>query len=244
MLVTLLFACPLILAFSVQPARADVERRIGVETGDWVKYDIDVAFYSNDTDYQNLTSISGWDLNLQSMTITVLNVSGTTITIQRLLHFKNGTEEIPDPSTEDVNGSYCVFISASLSAGDTLFPNDSERINETISRSYLGELREVNHVNHTLTEHPSYPVSYYSSMQSYFDRATGVPVEHTINAEGVTGGGYVMNGSVLMMISDTNLWGSDSVPELSNVAYVFGLILMSISAIVIFRKKGMQHNYE
>jgi hypothetical protein len=210
-----------------------VERRVGVKIGDWISYDIDVSFYSDDPHCQNLTSIDGWDLNLQNMTVTVLDVSGTTITIQRLFHFKNGTEETQDPWTEDVNGSCGFIISADLNAGDTLFPNDSTRINETIFREYLEQLRQVNHVNYTSTKDPHY-ISYNASMQVYFDRATGVPLEFTQRLYSITKcSRYVTNESVSMIATDTNLWDNPTIPELPSTATLPLFMILTLLAVIV-----------
>lgn len=264
-ILTLLLIGTLISLLGSQSVKADtVERKVGVKAGDWVKWSWNETFYSNDPEQLYYASIDGtytW-LEAEYLTITVLNVSGTTITSQGLLRFKNGTER-EFPWTKDVNGTNgYFFISANLTVGDTVFPWTDEyhppanlppkllvyffvdfdfpRINETIYLEYLGEIREINHVNRTCTKRPDY-TSYYVSVQEYFDRATGVPVEMTGISYGITTEEYVTNRSILMKIVDTNIWGIKCTPEFSIGAYIFSLALATTTMYAMyFRKRKKQ----
>jgi hypothetical protein len=243
-MLTLLLIGALISVFGAQSVKAEpVERKVGVEVGDWIKYSVNATFYSNDPEQLKFASVDGTYtyLELEYVIITVQNVSGTTITAQNLLHFKNGTEKEVPPYTTDVNGTQGgMFISADLSAGDTLFPDPDypyfPRINETIYREYLGEIREINHINLTRTEAPGY-TSVDQSAQEYFDRATGIFVE--LNAKGycITTEGYVTNGSRMLKICDTNLWGIDSMPEFNIIAYVFSFALITITISIVYLRQ-------
>jgi len=227
---------------------AEPERRVGVKVGDWAEYTVNATFYSDDPEQLEFARIDGRMTypELESMTITVQNVSGTTITTQNLLHFKNGTEKEVSDVLTDVNASRGgVFISANLSAGDTLFPGYHQWINETISHEYLEELREINHVNMTLIEAPGC-TSIYCSNQIYFNRATGIFVEIASISNIVKTEGYVTNGSLLIRIRDTNLWGTDNnsgykglinVPDLKIIALSLGLALVVLSIVYLRHRK-------
>lgn len=254
-----------VLALGIQFCKADaVERKVGVKAGDWVKYSWNETFYSNDSEQLYYAAEDGtYDrVALQYMTITVLNVSGTTITSDNLFHYKNGTEKEFSPYITDVNESG-LFVSANLSVGDTPFPYEYEyhpppdpslhwqypyveRINETIYLEYLGEIREINHINRTITESLDYPPKYTSyniSVQTYYDRATGVPVEFAGIGHSVTTEGYVTNGTLSMKIIDSNLWGTDAAPEFGMIAYFLSLALATATvSIVHLRQRKKQQN--
>lgn len=260
--VTLLLIGALISVLGAQSVKADtVERKVGVKAGDWVKYSWNETFYSNDPEQLYYASIDGTYSRLETelMTVAVLNVLGTNITYGGLLRFKNGTEKEVSPFTMDVNGTNgYVFVSANLSVGDALLPYVYEyhpsppdlphppkppyipRVNETIYREYLGEIREINHVNRTDTESEEYPpkyISYYVSSQQYFDRATGVPVEWTGIGYLVTNEGYVTNRSILMKIVDTNIWGPHVTPEFNIIAYVFSFVIATATVSVVYLRQ-------
>ncbi|MFQ6127060.1 MAG: hypothetical protein ACE5R6_20990, partial [Candidatus Heimdallarchaeota archaeon] len=70
---------------------ASIENVVGVDVGDWVKYDIAATWVTNvsevepPAEYFEINNIT-WVKN------TVLAISGTKITFQRLAHYNNGSE--------------------------------------------------------------------------------------------------------------------------------------------------------
>jgi hypothetical protein len=119
--------------------------------------------------------------NQSTLKITVQQVSGSTVLLEKVWTYKNGTQDVstePDEVYGGVTGTVLVYA-ANLTAGSPLFPGASElpfTINETIFRSYSGNnFRETNHiiVNSTGTEGEA-----YSLMNLYFDKQTGILVEY------------------------------------------------------------------
>lgn len=156
---------------------------VGVSEGDWAEYDCYPS--TNGTLYH-----PSW--NTTWMNITVLDVSGTNITFQSIVRYANTTEvttiTVLDVVTGQANATYspCLFIAANLTQGDLIYTNPSSgpvpqgaTINETISREYLGETVEVNHLNITTswtTENDTVTLSY----SLYWYRATGMLAEMSI----------------------------------------------------------------
>jgi len=179
---TLLLTSMLTLALNIHSARAELtDRNVGISVGYWIQYGISVMWESNDPnatapqyvlDSQQLVFISN----------VVQSVSGTNVTFSRIMLFKNGTQKSEtywiDVDTGHGSG-YLSFVSANLSAGDIIYTGLGKgigEINETITRTYLGELVEINHHNSTTSG-----TSYSIYAEVYWNRATGVLYEMYIN---------------------------------------------------------------
>ena len=154
-------------------------RNVGVSEGDWALYDW--AFSTNMTMPPPLEEID-------SIKITVLEISGTNITYQWITHYVNDTEEteiyVLDVDTGQGNGTYA-FIAKNLNPGDLIYtspPPDGPipqgaTINETISLEYLGGSVEVNHWNLNMSETIPGLVTLTKSTNLYWYRATGMMAE-------------------------------------------------------------------
>jgi hypothetical protein len=163
--------------------------------------------------------------------INVLEVFDTTIAFQTIIHFENGTETksqwTVDINNGSGNGTYLIaFIAAVLNPSETLcnFPPQFTwcgwQIQETISRPYVGVMRETNHLNVTnwsfIGRYP--PLEFNAVDDFYWDRATGIICEDS-HQQSFEREGYVTSLSLMMKIVDTNLWET---PVVS--VYTFSII--------------------
>ena len=172
-----------------------VERKVGVEVGDWVKYTVDIIGYR-----------PGFPVDLNDVEwgkTSVQSISGTTIEVELIWHLKNSTEITTTGSVDVVTSGYPgptsmsgLFISRDLPPGATLYATypfgaipPSLKINETIFKEYLGVGRETNHVNATKMG---------IHIDAYWDKATGVLTEFKET--------FSTSWSWHLQIVDTNLW--------------------------------------
>ena len=167
-----------------------VEREVGVRVGDWAKYVVETVGQHVPPELKNVD----WIRNI------VQDVSDTTLLVEQLWHYKNGTEKTVTGYGNVVtsDSEMCVyFISKGLNLGDTVYatyPNENlpglTKINETISRECLSVNRETNHVNITYRG---------TSYDAYWDRATGIVVEVKMS---------YLDTLLHLEIVETNLWGA------------------------------------
>lgn len=192
-----------------------IERSVGVEVGDWVQYgNFEVAWSSEDPtgnppfDYDFWTGIQWTQTAVQS-------ISGTTVTFEFMIHFKNGTEQssIYDIDVVTGEGFPFYFISAWLSAGYATYAGGvgywpGPKINETISRAYLGALRETNHFGVTRFYEDYFGrKNFRESYDVFWDRNTGVQTEYSYQQSFETGTeAYLTTLLTSFRIVDTNLW--------------------------------------
>jgi hypothetical protein len=129
--------------------------------------------------------------SIDSVQITITKVSGTAVTAQMLMQFKNGTQQ-SNTGTTDVStgqGNLTMFlIAANLNPNDQIYEgNDNERINETITQTYPSDTRQVNHENITMNYNVTQdelaglgitgPLQQTNSQDTYWDKQTGSLVE-------------------------------------------------------------------
>jgi len=179
-------------------------RTVGVNIGDWAMYD--VAFSWTGTyqpDYEDMN-------NTEWLMIEVTAISGTVITFDGTLHFRNGSGQVTTDLTWDVAppGSYGMgfwFIGANLSAGDSIYqPSSTRVINETVIRTYKGLPREVNHFNASILYYDHYNVD------CYWDRATGILTEQSLEWQSIST--PTDSFSLCLKMIETNIWSPTNVP--------------------------------
>jgi hypothetical protein len=140
-----------------------------------------------------------------------------------------------------------MFISKDLGLNDSIYtsglypspPYYEWKINETVSRTYAGAAREINHLNFMVNTTVS-NVTTITTYDLYWDKATGVLCEQAIEQtiENQTAG-YVTSWSKSFKILETNLWGAGTPIWIYAVVIVI-IIAVAGSAIYIFkiRKKS------
>jgi len=161
---------------------------IGVKVGDWANY-----------------HATGYIPGPEWYILEVADVSGNNVTIQVDMYYENGEKESLICTGDPIAGTgllYDILAPGGLSPGDqfTIWLENEigyagpVTIDETISRTYAGESRDVNHV----TIH---------GCDLYYDKETGV------FCEGIYGLYYTV------VMTETNMWGPTSavIPEPQSV---------------------------
>jgi hypothetical protein len=150
---------------------------VGVSQGNTFKYSVKYFWTStNPSDTPPANWVEANTTEWYQATISL--VTGTTVNIETVQHFLNGSEtrnnELIDVATG--NGGSLLVIAANLNPFDYLYPSTpvSVWINETVQRSYGGVERGTNHIEVTMTDLEGYVRRYTSQ---YYDRQTGVLVE-------------------------------------------------------------------
>lgn len=192
-------------------------RKVGVNEGDWAKYgNITVTWSSNDPKAEPEPS-----LILANQTVwfkhTVTKVEGSGITFRNETYFKSNETETNEAWVDIEQGfgnGVLMFISSGLQNGSLLYVSSNPPlfINETLSRTYLGVKREVNHLNLTFNDNQTNPPSFIQlSFNYYWDRKTGILTERQASFFNKTGE-YQTSWFRSDIIIDTNLWVTDTQP--------------------------------
>src|SRR3989441_8618800 len=186
-------------------------RIVGGNPGEYVRLgDISVDYESNDT----TTGLAGSNLTgVDSIQANIQNVTGTSVTLEIVSNFRNGTQSTITNTTNISTGSAPpaspgpFVIEAGLRRGNSIPNWQGMSINYTRLLSYLGTLREVSVLNVTQTLQP--PYTGWVRTVRFWDRATGFLLATRTD----TNSTYVSNGytysaleSISARIVSTNLW--------------------------------------
>lgn len=203
---------------------------VGVKAGDWIKYTGTVSGMES-TDFMDFSQTS-W------IKSEVLSVSGTTVTLQLVAHFTNGSEAEVGKLVGDVatgSGNLTFLMPAGMQKGDS-FPSSvfgpspiGLHINDTVSRSYAGASRAVNVIS---------MASSFGSMSfefaAYWDQATGVLLE-LFTSTSMPG----ESAQISIKATETNMWSGGLFGDVgsflsNNMVYiVVGLMGVTVVVVVI-----------
>ncbi len=225
-----------LLSVIVGTSVASQPRTVGVTVGDWFKYGVAFDWSS---DKPNATIPPDYEQfnKTEWMQLSIMNVSGTNVTSQLLMHFKNGTEQTLEVTTNvdagEADGGLWI-VSANLNPNDTLYTSSSYyyawMINETTVRTYPDGIRETNHINLTGEEGMT---GIIISQNVYWDRSTGVLVEMSTMQTYQTEG-YQTNTSLNFTIIDSNVW---VIPEFPTFASIFLMLIIPTVAIAFYKRR-------
>lgn len=213
--------------FPIAEAQEEAEMHIGVKIGDWMNYRCSAFHYeSNIPGYEEppvelevLGSIE-WFIG------EVIEVSGNNVTIQWGTYYEDGTKQFETQTGDPIAGSGNLsdaLAPGGLSQGDQFtiwleewgYPGPrTVTINETISRTYAGDSREVNHVTLSLP----HPEGGNYNFDICYDKETGIICEESISYEFSMDGHYLRYSWSIVM-TETNMWGVASavIPEPESV---------------------------
>ncbi len=223
-----------LLVFLTGSARVLGAVTVGVHSGDWIQYG-------------NVTaSRSAGDFNqTQWLKGTVQTIIGTSVTLNALSHYTNGTEKTQiftgDLATGSGNLTF-ILIPSGLGKGDRFLMNFGQgastqtvTINNTATRSYAGASRTVDLYNSSMSSTYSDTTS-TSKFLVYWDQATGLLVEISFFFA-ITGscGAYCTSSNFSFSAIQTSLWGTSAGGALSSSNL---LLYAGIAVVVIVAGAG------
>ena len=207
-------------------------RTVGVSVGNKFRYSVTVSWSSTDPNATPPSCLVEYN-NTQWLEITITAISGTNITGQTTIHFKNGTETTAggwlDVSTGDGVNITSFIISANLTAGDSAYtssPFNTWIMNETVPKTYLSGVRDTNHLDMLN------PTGCRTNL--YWDKSTGIWVESSQETTNQTGA-YTTTWSQHAQIISSAVW---TVPEFP--AWTPALLILTVltsATIVIARQR-------
>lgn len=218
---------------------------VGVQMGDWAKYGDFSASWSSNIPGQTMPP-EFEELNKTEWTkVTVQSVSNSSVTVQAVIHFKNGTEKTETMSGDIATGSGNLtffLIPANLGAGDTIpggipitgtLPYGiSPKINDTLTKTYAGAQREVDHIGYHVSI-----IGTTMDFNIYWDKAKGILCELAISMS-MSIMGYTTSQTMQMKIKETNMWGGGIIPGLPDYI-LFAIIAIVVIAIIVVAAVSM-----
>jgi hypothetical protein len=226
-------------------------RTVGVSVGDTFKYTYNFEYnISNSTDVTLPTVLEPFLEQAKTIDwaqMSILNISGTSVTAQTLLHFNNGTEQSSIGTTDVTTGqgNLTLFLIASnLNQNDSLYTANSgtDTINETVMRNYPSGSRQLNHqniitdYNVTQDELAGFNMTgfqQHNTQDVFWDRQLGVLVEMSYNMMSQS---QTFNANISLKIE---LIESNALvlPEFPTLLPVFIVLSTSGIATIVYRRK-------
>ncbi|UCF59523.1 MAG: hypothetical protein JSV15_03725 [Candidatus Bathyarchaeota archaeon] len=218
--------------FSTLATMVLAESAVGVEVGDWIKYDFTAALASDDPNMELTPFLIAMN-NTEWVKNVVVTISDTKITFERVIHYKDGNEtksvEYVDVDTGEssLNGSL-IFIPSNLQKNDLVHASltSHHSINETIRRTYMEATRDINHLEGSGTTYEGSDVT-VATVSYDWDKATGILCERLITL--VTYGEvYTMAFQTFEKIVDTNIaWTHTEAPP-SPITSISILVVLAL----------------
>ena len=249
-----LLAVMFCLALAGQVAAQTSQVAVGVLAGNVFKYK--VTYFWNSTNPSDPVPSNWAEANTtEYYQATVKEVTGTTVVLQTVQHFLNGTDLTKDNELIDVSmgaGGSLLVYAANLVEGSYLYPAATYLpwiINATVSRPYGSGVRETNWITVKMTDVESYV---YRFTSLYFDKATGVLVDAYF--EDVFSDMPAQTFSRTIVITESSMWTVGGSPSDGNgdgggqtgglpMEWIYGIIIAAVivavvAAVLVLRKRG------
>jgi hypothetical protein len=201
----------------------------GVEIGDMFLWDVE---YTG----KPIPEIGIYDLAGGTYQISITTIREDGFSTRNVATYENGTRNEYDSGYnpgryEFENNVNDMFIMPNLNANDKLLASDPDSlvVKETVARNYLNETRETNHVSF-----PPYFLSdgdYKVTVESYYDRKTGVLVEKKTNFYEKDNPEAVL--TISFTLKETTIW---VVPEFPSLVVVLFLVPATLLGVMLYRK--------
>lgn len=225
---------------------------IGVEVGDWFRYEGTLEYYEADAgvpfppnEYATVTQTyneSYWQ------NYTVIDITGDNVTFEVETYWKNESRTFEELNENITEGFAMQVIPAGLEEGDELRPEydwtelfgfswiwPPRILNESMMWTYETETRETNVLDWA---HPQiFPGSTDFTTQSYWwDKETGVLVRYRV--ESLSSFQNYVHYVCVNQLVETNLWEIPEFPTGTIMILMFVAVTVSID---IYRRKKLKH---
>ena len=214
--------------------------KVGVKVGDWAKYDVTGA-WSVEPSTANLTEPQGVTdaKKVDWIEIRVLEVSGTSVTIQVTARYKNETEKTSTHSGDVRTGSGDLnlqVIAGSLSEGDKNFEaEEAFEIQKTELSFYAGFQREINYAQLTI------PLGegMYETYEFGWDKVTGI-IAYTWWERRAMLEDYNFTALIFMRMAETNIFQAEASqgPSIMWIVAVGATVILIAFAYATTGRKG------
>jgi hypothetical protein len=225
-------------------------RMPGVSVGDSFKYTFDSNLNLGDSSFDLPSLLEGLQSEAQNIDFaqaTVIQVSGSTVTMQTTIQYKNGTQQSDTGSIDVATGQdttqkqsiNMLLIAANLNPGDQIYSDGiSGTINDTVTKTYPSGNRQVNHQNIVMNYNVSQeeladfgittPLQQTNTQDLYWDKQTGALTEMTYKM--VTKSTQInADISINVALTESNTF---TIPEYP-ITPLLAVLVLVISAITI-----------
>jgi hypothetical protein len=222
-------------------------RQPGVMIGDTFKYTFNFEINATNSQYDFLSlfeSLSTLVRDMDWIQVKITQVSGTTVTAQTTIQFKNGTQQSNTQTTDVATGEgelSMFLIAANLGPNDKIYANNEAAINGTQTKNYPSGTREINYQTINMSFVVSQeeladfnitgPLQQINLQQTSWDKQTGTLVEMSYS---MVSRSELLNADICLNVEliETNLY---VIPEYTGLTYL-AIILVASSIVLSLAK--------
>jgi hypothetical protein len=235
-ILAMLFALFLLSAMTVPSLSQDLTA--GVSVGDTFTYEgtwFHNVISGGTTVPNQLVDYQFWS-ETDSVTRTVIDVTGTMVTFENEYHFSNGTSST-DTVVEDVTspGWVHLCVGANMEPGDTFYYDETYLVdylsfNSTVMIDYETDSRETLY-------HQSTTAAWATVIRQYwFDKETGILVKAQLDAEYNFEDQNSTSGTLVELVG-SSVW---VIPEFSIGTVMLAVFVAVTACVGIYRRKGLK----
>jgi hypothetical protein len=235
-ILAMLFALFLLSAMTVPSLSQDLTA--GVSVGDTFTYEgtwFHNVISGGTTVPNQLVDYQFWS-ETDSVTRTVIDVTGTMVTFENEYHFSNGTSST-DTVVEDVTspGWVHLCVGANMEPGDTFYYDETYLVdylsfNSTVMIDYETDSRETLY-------HQSTTAAWATVIRQYwFDKETGILVKAQLDAEYNLEDQNSTSGTLVELVG-SSVW---VIPEFPIGTVMLAVFVAVTACVGIYRRKGLK----
>jgi len=178
---------------------------LGVNPGNIIGYSYTFSWESTNP---NSTMPSEYKelIDIQSIKITIINVSESLINLNLTKNFKNGTSTTYsgtiDVNKQEINIIYgFLIIRSNAKPNELIYPSgDNTRLGEITTRNYaVGQIETISYIRNVTSE------TTYTNFEIFYDTVTGVAAEFQYEKR-VMSGSYTTTIIESLIVQNSNIW--------------------------------------
>ncbi|MBC7107300.1 MAG: hypothetical protein H5T41_00665 [Methanomassiliicoccales archaeon] len=200
---------------------AHAETQVGINVGQWMKYELAVSGNAPPSDMPSWVKAE------------CTSISGTTVSFSMTMHMSDGTEQMTmwtiDVASGSGNASFQIIIPANSITGDTiqLVTNDSVTIAGEAVGTYAGASRTYVYATQTAEDRQ---ITYR------WDKQTGILLEVSLT-QGSTSLAYKATNTNIWQASSSNPFSMPSLPiEILSIGVSVAMAMAIVAIAVIYTK--------
>jgi uncharacterized protein HemX len=140
--------------------------------------------------------------NTQKVQLRITDIAGSTINVDVLISFKNGSQKTESGTIDIEHSNYTVpfgflIVGANIAKGQPIYPAGGQVVTDTVMRSYPSGQRETNLIS---AENSNQKIT------TYFDKIKGVAVDYSHTVYDIASDDYSITSTEQMVSTNSEVW--------------------------------------
>jgi hypothetical protein len=174
---------------------------VGVSKGETFDYSCNIAWTSTNPAATPPSDALEYN-NTQKVQLRITDIAGSTINVDVLISFKNGSQKTESGTIDIEHSNYTVpfgflIVGANIAKGQPIYPAGGQVVTDTVMRSYPSGQRETNLIS---AENSNQKIT------TYFDKIKGVAVDYSHTVYDIASDDYSITSTEQMVSTNSEVW--------------------------------------